>query len=147
VTSREAELLAMLDKGGAIAGSGSHDGALFVLTADKAFVQAGLKTDSLKGEDQWQSNIIRNTEQAALMVSGMNELIAIEAKLVSTEAAMARSIGGIVNGLIGLQAFNSELDPRIRSVIENTRVEVEDNVLSVATVVDPDLIVAVLADD
>lgn len=147
VTSKDAELRAMLDNGGKIAGSGSHEGALFVLTADKTFVQAGLKTDGLDEDgDAWKSNVIRNTEQAALLVSGQSDRIAVEAQLVSADANMARSIGGIVNGLIGLQSFNSELDPEIREIIENTRVSVNENVLSVSTVIDPALVVTVLAD-
>lgn len=147
VTSKDAELRAMLDNGGEIAGSGSHEGAIFVLTADKTFVQAGLKTDGLDEDgDAWKSNVIRNTEQAALLVSGMSDRIAIEAQLVSTDSKMAQSIGGIVNGLIGLQSFNSELDPELREIIENTRVSVEENVLSVSTVIDPAMVVTVLAD-
>jgi len=147
VTSKDAELKAMLDNGGEIAGSSSHEGALFVLTADKTFVQAGLKTDGLDEDgDAWKSNVIRNTEQAALLVSGLSDRIAVEAQLVSADAKMAQSIGGIVNGLIGLQSFNSELDPEVREIIENTRVSVEENVLSVSTVIDPALVVTVLAD-
>lgn len=145
VTSEESELMAMLDNGGRIAGSGSHDGAIFVLTADKTFVQAGLRTDGLADDDDaWKSNVIRNTEQAALLVSGTGDLIAVEAQLVSTNAKMAQSIGGIINGLIGLQAFNSDLDPELRQLIENTTVSVEDNVLSVTTIIDPEMILTVL---
>lgn len=148
VTSTDNEMHAMLEAGGKIAGGGSHEGKLFVLTADKTFVQAGLKTDGLsEDDDAWKSNVIRNTEQAALLVSGANDRIAVEAQLVSTDAKMAQSIGGIVNGLIGLQAFNSELDPEIRQLIENTSVTVEDNVLSISTVVDPEMVVTVLGDD
>jgi hypothetical protein len=147
VTSREGELKSMIDNGGRIAGSGSHDGAIFVLTADKTFVQAGLRTDDLASdEDGWQSNIVRNTEQAAVLISELNERLAIEAQLVSREPAMAQSIGGIVNGLIGLQAFNDELDQKIRDVLNSTRVKVEENILSVTTVLDASLIVSFLDD-
>ena len=60
---------------------------------------------------------------------------------------MAQSIGGIVNGLISLQAFNTDLDPELLSLIQNTKVEVNENVLTINTVIDPDLVVSVLADD
>jgi hypothetical protein len=147
VTSSEEQLKELLDAGGKIAGSGSHDGALFVLSADTSFVQAGLRTDALADDDDdWNSNIIRNTKQAALLVSDSAGMIAVEAKLVSTDPKMAQAIGGIVNGLISLQAFNSELGPEFQSLIRMTQVEVNDNTLSISTVVDPDMVVSVLND-
>ena len=68
------------------------------------------------------------------------------AKLVSTDPKMAEAIGGIVNGLIALQAFNSELGPEIQSLIQNTKVVVNDAILSINTVIDPDMIVSMLDD-
>jgi hypothetical protein len=147
VTSSEEQLKELLDAGGKVAGSGSHDGALFVMSADTSFVQAGLRTDALADDDDdWNSNIIRNTKQAALLVSDSAGMIAVEAKLVSTDPKMAEAIGGIVNGLISLQAFNSELGPEIQSLIRMTQVEVNDNTLSISTVIDPDMVVSVLDD-
>jgi len=147
VASTDSEMQAMLDSGGKIAGSAAHTGALFVLTADKTFMQAGLKTDDLGGEDEgWKSNIIRNTEQVALLVSESQEHIAVEAQLVSTDPQLAQSIGGIVNGLLSLQAFNTELDPDIQTLIRNTRVQVKEKVLSISTVINPKTIVQVLND-
>lgn len=145
VASTAGEMQAMLDSGGKITGSAAHSGALFVLTADKTFMQAGLKTDDLGNDsDGWQSNIIRNTEQVALLVSESNEQIAVEAQLVSTDPQLAQSIGGIVNGLISLQAFNTELDPEIQTLIRNTRVQVKEKVLSISTVISSKTIVQVL---
>lgn len=142
VASSDAGMRALLDSGGKIAGSAAHSGSLFVLTADKTFMQAGLKTDELTDDDDgWQSNIIRNTEHVALMVSESQDYIAIEAQLVSTDPRLTESIGGIVNGLISLQAFNSELDPDIRTLIQNTKIEVAEKVLTIRTVVDPKHIV------
>lgn len=142
VASSDAGMRALLDSGGRIAGSAAHSGSLFVLTADKTFMQAGLKTDELTDDDDgWQSNIIRNTEHVALMVSESQDYIAIEAQLVSTDPRLTESIGGIVNGLISLQAFNSELDPDIRTLIQNTKIEVAEKVLTIRTVVDPKHIV------
>ena len=97
-------------------------------------------------DDDWESNILRNTEQAAVLVSDSGGQIAVEAQLVSTDPKMAASIGSIVSGLISLQAFNSELDPELLSLIQNTKVKVKDNVLSLSTVIDPEIIVSVLDD-
>ncbi len=146
IASSENQLKAMLDNGGKIVGSQSHDGALFVLTADVSFVQAGLRTNGLADDGDWESNILRNTEQAALLIADRSGQIAIEAQLKTKDPKMAQSIGGIVNGLISLQAFNSELGPEIRSLIDNTRVDVNENVLTISTVIDPDLVVSVLND-
>jgi hypothetical protein len=143
----ERQLQSMLDSGGKIAGAGSHDGALFVLSADNSLVQAGMQTDNLADDDDdWESNILRNTKQAALLVAAKEGMIAIEAQLVSSDPKMASAIGGIVNGLISLQAFNSELEPELQDLIRNTRVEVNENTLSINTVIDPDIVLTVLND-
>ena len=145
LTSTEKQLQALLDSGGKIAGAGSHDGALFVLSADKSFVQAGMQADEMAGEDDdWESNILRNTKQAAVLIADKDGMIAIEAQLVSTDPKMAAAIGAIVNGLISLQAFNSDLGPEIQELIRNTRVEVVDNTLSINTVFDPEIVEIVL---
>jgi len=147
LTSTEKQLQALLDSGGKIAGSGSHDGALFVLSADKSLVQAGMQADNMASEDDdWESNILRNTKQAAVLIADKDGMIAIEAQLVSADPKMAQAIGGIINGLISLQAFNSDLGPEIQELIRNTRVEVVDNTLSISTVIDPDTVLAVLMD-
>ena len=147
ITSNESQMQELLKNGGKITGSQSHDGSMFVLTADRSFVQAGLRPDGMADDDDdWESNILRNTEQAAVLVSDSGGQIAVEAQLVSTDPKMAASIGSIVNGLISLQAFNSELGPELQSLIQNTRVKVKDNVLSVSTVIDPELVVSVLND-
>lgn len=146
VTSREGQLLELLDNRGRIAGQGSHNGALFVLSADRSFVQAGLRTDQFADDDDdWDSNILRNTRQAAMVIADRNGMLAIDAELHSTDARMAESISSVVNGLIGLQAFNNDLDPQIRDVIRNTRVSVSDAVLSISTVFDPAVLLGMLS--
>jgi len=146
ITGSRDQMTDLLANNGKVAGGGSHNGALFVLTADRAFVQAGLDTNQLDDDDSWNSKIIRNTEMAALTIAAVEDMISIEAQLVSKDPAMAQSLGGIANGLIGLQAFNSELDPDIQSLIANTRIDVMENVLSISTVITPDVIVNVLND-
>ena len=148
VTSHEEQMKAMLKSGGKITGGGSVDRAMFVLTADRSFVQAGLRPDGMTddGDDDWESNIIRNTEQAAVLVSDSDGQIAVEARLISADPKMAQSIGGIVNGLISLQAFNTDLDPQLLGLIQNTRIGVNENMLSISTVVDPQLVINLFSD-
>ncbi len=117
------------------------------MTADRSLVQAGLRTDELvDDDDDWDSNILRNTKQAALLIADDDGLLAIEAQLVVNEPGMAESMGGIINGLISLQAFNSDLDPEILSLIQNAKASVKDSTLSISTKVDPELIVVILDD-
>ena len=148
VASEQKQLEALLDSGGRIAGSGSYDGSLFVLTADKEFVQAGARTAELADEEaDWDSNILRNTEKVALLVSDRSGMIAVEAQLVSKDPTIAQSLGGIINGLIGLQAFNSDLDPEILRMIQSTKIDITGNVLSINTVLDPELLVSSFAEE
>ncbi|HET6630112.1 MAG TPA: hypothetical protein VFG91_10085 [Woeseiaceae bacterium] len=145
VTSTQEQLEALLDSGGRLAGTGSHAGSLFVLTADKEFVQAGARTAELADDDtDWNSNILRNTEKVALLVSDRDGLVAVEAQLVSKDPTITRSLGGIINGLVSLQAFNEDIDPAVRTIIQNTKIEVLDNVLSIDMVFDPAIVVRVL---
>lgn len=145
VASNENQLKTLLDSDGRLRGNHTHPGALFVLTADRSFVQAGMRTDALADDgDNWESNILRNTEQVAILVSGREELLAVEAQLVSREAGMARSLGDIANGLLSLQALNSELDPWLRDLLRTTRIDVKNNVLSINVAIDANQIVTML---
>ena len=146
VTSTEGQMKTLLDRNGKLAGMGNHSNALFVLTADKSLMQAGLRTDELDEDDDWDSNILRNTEQVAVLIADSDGFIAIEAQLVTSEPGMAQSISSIVNGLIALQAFNDDLPPEIVSLIQNTKIEVKDSTLSINTVIDPAQIIAILDD-
>ena len=148
VTANENQMLELLDNNGKVAGTLTNPDALFVLTADKSFVQAGLKTDDYHDDDDdWDSNIIRNTDSAALMISDFGGNIALELQLVATDATVSQSLGGIVNGLLALQAFNSELDPTIQTLIANTKIDVDDKILSINTVIAPELIISALDND
>jgi hypothetical protein len=97
-------------------------------------------------DDDWDSNILRNTEQAALLIADKNGLIAVEAQLVSREPGMAASLGSIINGLIALQSFNDELDPEMVSLIQSTKIEVDDATLSIKAVLDPAHVMTILDD-
>jgi len=146
ITAREALMRELLENGGKISRPAGGDGAMLILSANKTLVQAGMQPGSLghDGDDDWESNIVRNTEQAALLVADESGMLAIQAQLVSTDPKMAEAIGGIVNGLIGLQALNGDLDPKLQSLSRNTKVKVRDRVLEISTVLDPDVVVDVL---
>ena len=145
--SEEDQIRALIDGGGRIPGAGDHGGAIIVLSADKQFVQAGMHTADFAGDgDNWNSNILRNTEQAALLISEQRGLIAVDVTLIGSDPQMTQSLGSIVNGLIALQAFSSELEPEISAFLRNTQVDVDDTILKVTTVLDPDDVVKLLGD-
>ena len=152
ITGTEAQMRDLLDNKGIVTGAGSHDGAILVLSANKSLVQVGLNTQGVidhseyANDGDWESNIMQNTREAALLMADENGQIAIQAQLVSSDPKMAEAIGGIVNGLIALQAFNSDLGADIQNLIRNTKVGVLDNVLSISTVIDPALLVTILED-
>lgn len=145
ITSTEGHMQALLANNGRINGTRSVDDALMVLTAEKTFVQAGMKSGML-GESDWDSNILRNTEQVAFLISAAANKLAIEAELITTEAEMAESLASVARGLISLAMFEEEMEPEIAAALQGTRVEAKGNSLSISIAVDPELVVQTLGE-
>lgn len=150
LASSEQQMQDMLKRDGKIAGGGSHNGALVVLTAEKTLLQAGLNSTALGEEDSgdsgWNSNILRNTEQVAFLVAAAANKLAIEAKLITTEPDMARSLASVARGLISLVAFDDDMDDETVAVLQGTKVEAKGNALSISLAIDPGLVVSTLSD-
>jgi hypothetical protein len=150
VTSSEEQMKSLLKNGGKIAGDRSHKGALVVLTAEKALLQAGMNSSALSEEDDgdsgWDSNILRNTEQVAFMVAAVANKLAVEAKLITTEPDMAQSLASVVRGLISLVSFDDEMDAEMVAVLQGTKVEAKGNALSISMAIDPRLVVSTLSE-
>ncbi|MGB5246836.1 MAG: hypothetical protein WBN34_09845 [Woeseia sp.] len=148
VTSHEPQMHALLERKGQIVGGGKHNGALLVLTADKTFVQAGMKTEAFADEDNssWNSSILRNTEEVALMIAEQRGLLAIEAQLKSRDPRMTQSLGSVINGLISLQAFNDDIPDELRNALSSTKVDSKGGVLNVSTVLDPADLIRLMSD-
>jgi len=144
VTSTEAEMKSMLANNGKHPGVANSKGALFVLSAERSLIQAGVKAGDLGDDLDWDSNILKNTEQAGLIVADEKGKIAIKAQLVTTEKEMADSLASIVRGLISLQVFNDDLDPEISSLLQNTSVATEGNSLTIKIALDPETVMAVI---
>jgi len=151
VTSSEEQMKAMLKRGGKISGSGDHNGALVVLTADKPLVQAGMNSVTLgeesDGDSGWESNILRNTEQVAFLVAAAADKLAIEAKLITSEPDMATSLASVARGLISLMSFNDDMDADMVALIQGTRIEAEGRNLIISLAIDPEMIVSTLRDE
>ena len=148
ITGSEEQMRAMLANNGKIAGSGSHKGALLVLTAEKAMLQAGMNSASLgdDGDSGWDSNILRNTEQVAFMMAAAANKLALEAKLITSEPEMAESLASVVRGLISLMAFSDDMDAEAIAMLQGTKVEAKGNSLSISLAIDPDLMVRTISD-
>lgn len=145
VAARKPQMEALLDNGGRVAGTRSHAGALFVLTAEQSLIQAGMDTGGIDdGGDGFRSNILRNTRQVALLVADVAGKVAVDLQLLATEAATAESMASIVRGLIALQAFSEEMDPKITEVLQGTRVEVDDARLQISIALSPAFIESAL---
>jgi hypothetical protein len=146
VTSARDKMESLLAEKGRIEGVRGEKGQLFILNAERNLVQAGARTAELDGDGDgdWDSNILRNTEQAALLVSDKSGKIAIEAQLVTTEPEMADSLASIVRGLISLQVFNDDMEPEVAEFLKNTSVDVEGTRLTVSVALDPEVVVAAM---
>jgi hypothetical protein len=144
VAATEADIELMLANNGKHPGATNASGALFVLSAERSLMQAGIKAGDLGEDLDWDSNILKNTKQAAIIVADEKGKIAIKAQLVTTETEMADSLASIVRGLISLQVFNDELDPEIASLLQNTSVDTDGNSLTVKIELDPKTVLAVI---
>ncbi len=144
VTATEADMETMLANNGKHPGATNAKGALFVLSAERSLMQAGVKAGDLGDDFDWDSNILKNTEQAGIIVTDENGKIAIKAQLVTTEKEMADSLASIVRGLISLQVFNDELDPELASLLQNTSVATDGNSLTIKIALDPETVMAVI---
>ena len=150
VTSSEEQMKELLGNAGKIPGKRAHNGALLVLTAEKALLQAGVNSaamgDSDDGDSGWDSNILRNTEQVAFLVAAAKDKLAIEAKLITTEPEMAESLASVTRGLISLLSFDDEMDDELSSVLRGTKVEANGNALNISLAIAPSLVVSTLSD-
>ena len=148
VTGSEGQMQAMLANNGKIAGRNGHKGALLVLTAEKTMLQAGMNSASFgeDGDSDWESNILRNTEQVAFLMAAAANKLALEVELITTEPEMAESLASVVRGLISLMAFNDDMDAEAVAMLQGTKVEAKGNSLSISVAIDPDLVVRTISD-
>jgi hypothetical protein len=97
-----------------------------------------------RGDGGWQSNILKNTEQLAVMIADAAGKIAIETQLIATEPAMAESLASIVRGLISLAMFSEDMDPEVAEFLKGTTVAVDGTALKIKLALDPESVVVAL---
>ena len=144
VTSTEEQMHRLIDSSGKIPGDYDNGESLIVLNAERSLVQAGMSADGIGQDLGWDSNMLQNTKQVALVVADVAGKITIEAQLIATEEEVANSLASIVRGLISLQVFNDDMDPEIAEFLQSTTVDVDGATLTVKVALDPETIVDVL---
>ena len=147
VTGSEAQMKSLLANKGRVPGPGrGNRGALLVLTAEKALLQAGMNTAAMgdDGDDDLDSKILRNTEQVAFLLAVVKDKLAIEAELITSEPEMAESLASVARGLISLVAFDDSMDAEQVAVLQGTRIEAKGNSLNLSLAIDPNLVVRTL---
>ena len=147
-TSSREQMQSLLDSKGKLPKRKTDSGALIVLTAEKSLIQAGIQADQVedRGDGGWQSNILKNTEQLAVMVADAAGKIAIETQLIATQPEMAESLASIVRGLISLAMFSEDTDPDVAEFLKGTSVDVEGSSLNIRLALDPESVVVALDD-
>jgi hypothetical protein len=147
-TSTREKMESLLASNGKLPSRKTANGTLIVLSAEKSLIQAGMKADRVDddGDGGWQSNILRNTEQVAVLVADVAGKIAVETQLVAKQPEMAESLASIVRGLISLTMFSDDMDPEISQFLNGTTVDVDGSKLKISVSVDPEKLVAALDD-
>jgi hypothetical protein len=146
ITGSEEQMKSLLANKGRVPGPGNNKGALFVLTAEKTLLQAGMNTTAFSddGGDDLDSKILRNTEQVAFLLAVVKNKLAIEAELITSEPEMAESLASVARGLISLLAFDDSMDAEAVAVLQSTKIEARGNSLNLSLAVDPNLVVRTL---
>ena len=147
-TSMREKMEALLVSDGKLPRRKTTNGTLIVISAEKSLIQAGMKADRVDddGEGGWQSNILRNTEQVAVLVADVAGKIAVETQLIAKKPEMAESLASIVRGLISLTMFTDDMDPDIAEFLQGTSVDVDGSKLKISVAVDPEMLIAALDD-
>jgi hypothetical protein len=143
----EEQMKALLANKGRVPRGSNNGEALLVLTAEKTLLQAGMNSGLVDddGDTDWDSNILRNTEQVAFLIAAAANKLAIEAKLITTEPEMAESLASVARGLISLASFDDSMDAETAAVLQSTKIEAKGNSLSLSLAVDPSLVVRTLS--
>ncbi len=137
----EAQMQSLLANKGRVPGAESNGDALLVLTAEKTLLQAGMNSALIGDDSDWDSNILRNTEQVAFLMAAAKNKLALEAKLITSEPELAESLASVARGIISLMAFDDSMDTEAVAVLQSTKIEAKGNALNLSLAVDPDLVV------
>lgn len=134
LTSSEDEMQKLLANGTRLVVRRANTMVMF--NAENAAV--GSSTDA---PAEWDSNIMKNTEEASVTIADDAGKFRLQAELITTAAEMAESLASVVRGLISLQAFNDDIEPEIAEILKTTKVDVRDRTLAISLSVDAKTVV------
>jgi hypothetical protein len=137
VTSTQQQMQKLIEGKGRIPGDYASGASLRVLSAQQNLVQAGMSAAGFSEDLGWDSGLLNNTRQIALLVAEAAGKIAVEGQLLTTEENVAISLASIVRGLISLQMFNADLDPQLSILLQSTSVSVDGATLILRLALDP----------
>ena len=145
VTPSRPQMEAMLANGGKINGSRGAGNALLVLSAETSLLQAGANASKLgNGDGDWDSSILKNTRQLAVLIADVGNRIALDATLVTTGPDVADSLASIARGLISLAAFSSDMEPQVAELLRATKVDVDGSQVEISLAMDSEAFVSML---
>ncbi len=146
LTSSAGQMEELLGSNGRVAGSKAAGDALFVMTAKSSLVQAGANAKALGENGDWDSNMLQNTKQLALLIADSGGMIALDAQLEATEPEMADSLASIARGLVSLASFSDEVEPEVAAMLRGVKIDVKDSWLRLSMAVDANVFVSMLED-
>ncbi len=149
IAQSEKRMRRVLDSNGALPTRGGATGSIFVLSSEKRLMQAGADAQRIREidpDEKWDSNILKNTKKVGLLVADQDGKLAIDLRLEASEPTMARSLRNIVLGLIGLSAFNDDMDPKLAEILRSTNVTLEENVLRLRIAAAPQTFIELVED-
>jgi hypothetical protein len=144
LTPSAGQMQELLASNGRVAGSKAAEDALFVLTAESTLMQAGANAKALGDNGNWDSNMLQNTKQLALLIADSGGMIAVDAQLEATEPEMADSLASIARGLVSLASFSEDVEPEIAAMLRGVKIDVKDSWLKLSMAIDADAFVSML---
>jgi len=109
---------------------------ILILQAESPLVQGGLNTQ-IQNNTPWDSSILRNVEQVAVVISDDAGQLRLQANLLAAKPEMAMALQNLVQGLIALSALNED-EPEIAELLSQAHIEAEGNRVVLEITVDPE---------
>lgn len=117
--------------------------SLIVLRADRNLVQGGMR-NSGSFADKWDSSVMSNMEEAALLVADQGGNLSLQAQVRASTPAIAASMGAVVEGLLALKHLAIEEEPELAALLQEVQVGSNGDLLSIEALVEAEALVELL---
>lgn len=139
ITTRQVDIDNYIDTGEVFA-SYESGSSLIVLRADRSLVQGGMR-NSGKFAHKWDSSVMSNMEEAALLVADQGGDLSLQAQVRATTPAIAASMGAVVEGLLALKHLAIEEEPELAALLQEVEVGSNGDLLSIEALVEAEALV------